>query len=74
MFSCVYLFIAIAKVCRREQLSCLFESAEETEQIHEALEINKPTKCQVWPMNKKSHILIQDSYFVVGNKFDKESS
>ena len=74
VFSCVYLFITIAKVCRREQLSCLFQSVEETEKIHEALEIKRPTKCQIWALNKKSCILMQDSYFVVGNKFNKEKS
>ena len=47
LFCCLYLFIAFAKVCRREQLSCLFQSAEETVQVYQALELKKPTKCQV---------------------------
>merc|ERR1712176_1030980 len=25
LFSCFYLFVAIAKICRREQVSCLFQ-------------------------------------------------
>ena len=72
MFSCFYLFVAIAKVCQREQLSCLFQSVKESEQIHQALEIKKSTKCKIWHMCKKSHILMQDSNFVVEEHFNKE--
>ena len=73
MFSCFYLFVAIVKVCRREQLSCLFQSAEESEQVHEVLEIKRQTNCQIQRLNKKSYVLMQESYFVVENKFDKEN-
>ena len=72
MFSCFYLFVAIAKVCQREQLSCLFQSVKESEQIHQALEIKRSTVCQIWRMKKKSQILMQDSYFVVDEQFNKE--
>ena len=72
LFICLYLFVAIAKVCRGQQLSCLFVSVEESEQIHQTLEIKKTTNCQVWRLNKKSLISMQDSYFIVGNKLDKE--
>ena len=72
MFICLYLFVAFAKLCRREQLSCLFQSTEESGQIHQALEIQKPTHCQIWRLSEKSLISIQDSNFVVGNKFVKE--
>ena len=66
------MFVAIAKVCRREQVSCLFQSAEEPERIHQALEIKRPTGCHIWRLNEKSHISIQDSYFVAKKEFDKE--
>ena len=72
LFCCLYLFIAIAKVCRREQLSCLFQSAEETVQVYQALELKKPTKCQVKRLSKNLQIYMQDSHFVVADKFDKE--
>ena len=72
MFSCFYLFVAIAKVCQREQLSCLFQSVKKSEQIHQALEIKRSTVCQIWRMKKMSQILMQDSYFVVDEQFNKE--
>ena len=58
------MFIAIAKVCRREQVSCLFESTEESDQTRQALETKIPTICLIWRLNEKSHISIQDTYFV----------
>ena len=72
MFSCFYLFVAMAKICQRKQLSCLFQSAGESEQIHQALEIKRSMNCQIWRMNKKSHISMQDSYFVTNEQFNKE--
>ena len=72
MLSCFYVFVAVVKVCRREQLSCLFQSVEESGQINEALEMKTPTKCQIWQSSEMSYITMQDSYFVVGNDFDKE--
>ena len=72
LFICLYLFVAFVKICRGEKLSCLFVSAEESGENHQALEIKKPTTCQVRGLNEKSHVLIQDSYFVMGNKFNKE--
>ena len=33
------MFVAMAKICQRKQLSYLFQSAGESEQIHQALEI-----------------------------------
>ena len=73
IFSCFYIFVAIAKICRREQLSCLFQSVKEPEQIHQALEIKRSTKCQIWRMNRKSYISMQDSYFLVDEEFNKET-
>ena len=72
MFICVYSFVAVAKITRGEQLSCLFVSEEESGEIHQAIELKRPTNCQIWRLNEKSLISIQDSYFVVKNKFDKE--
>ena len=72
LFSCFYLFVAFAKVCRQEQVSCLFERAEETTQIHQALEIKTPTSCQVWRLSKNSLISMQDSYFVTKKELNKE--
>ena len=66
------MFVAIAKVCQRKQLSCLFQSVIESEQIHQAIETKRSKKCQIWGMNKKLHILIEDSYFVVDDQFNKE--
>ena len=62
----------MAKVCRGEQVSCLFESTEGSGRIREALQIKRPTSCQIWQLNQKSLVSIQDSNFVVGNKFVKE--
>ena len=53
-------------------MSCLFQSAEEPDRSHQALEIKIPTSCHVWRLNEKSHISIQDSYFVVEKEFVKE--
>ena len=55
-----------------EQLSCLFESVEESKRIHQALEVKRATTCQIWRLNQKSHISLQDSYFVVRDEFEKE--
>ena len=72
IFSCFYLFVAVAKICQREQLSCLFQSVKESEQTHQALEIKRSTKCQIMQISKKSLIIIQDSYFVVDEQLNKE--
>ena len=57
----------------REQLSCLFENAgNESEQIHQALQIKRSTPCHIWRLNRKSHISMQDSYLVVEDEFAKE--
>ena len=72
LFICLYFFIAIAKICQGKQLSCLFLSVDKSEHTHQALEVKKPTNCQIWRFNEKSLISIQDSYFIVGNKFAKE--
>ena len=72
MFICVYSFVAVAKITRGEQLSCLFVSEEESGEIHQAIELKRPTNCQIWRLNKKSHVSIQNSNFVVGSGFDKE--
>ena len=73
LFSCIYFFIAIGKVCQREQLSCLFQSPEESDPVDQALmKLNSQISCQIWRLSNKSHISMQDSYFVIGNKFDKE--
>ena len=66
------MFVAIAKFCQREQLSCLFQSAEESDEIHQALEIKRPTSCKIRQLNGKSQVSIQDSIFVVGKIFDQE--
>ena len=65
------MFVAIAKFCRQEQLSCLFQDTEESNQIHQALETKRSTSCQIRLLNEKSHVLFQDSYFMVGKAFDK---
>ena len=65
------MFVAIAKFCQQQQLSCLFQSVVESEQIHQAIETKRSTKCQIWRMNKKSHISLQDSLFVVAEQFNK---
>ena len=72
ILSCFYVFVAIAKICQREHLSCLFQSVKESEGIHQALEIKRSTKCQMWRISEKSLISFQDSYFVVDEQFDKE--
>ena len=72
MFVCIYLFVAIAKVSRGDQLSCLFQSVEESGQIQQALEIQKQTNCQIRRLNRKSHVSIQDTIFVMENNFEKE--
>ena len=69
---CIYLFVAIAKVSRGDQLSCLFQSVEESGQIQQALEIQKQTNCQIRRLNRKSHVSIQDTIFVMENNFEKE--
>ena len=69
---CLYLFVAIAKVFRAEQLSSLFHTAEESGQIYQALELKRQTNCKIWQLNKKSLLLIQDSHLVAGNKLGKE--
>ena len=48
------------------------ESAEESKEIHQALEIKRPTSCQVRQLNGKSQVSIQDSIFVVEKLFDQE--
>ena len=72
LFVCIYSFVAIAKVSRGDQLSCLFQSAEESGQIHQALEVKITTNCHISRLNRKSHFSIQDSNFVMRNKFEKE--
>ena len=53
-------------------MSCLFQSVEESVQIHQMLEVNRSTNCQSWQLNKKSHVSIQNSYFVVGKSYNEE--
>ena len=72
LFICIYSFVALAKISRGDQLSCLFLSAEESGQIHQSLEVKKATNCQIWQLNRKSHVSIQDSNFVIGKNFGKE--
>ena len=72
LFVCIYSFVAIAKVSRGDQLSCLFQSVEESGQIHQALEVKITTNCHISRLNRKSHFSIQDSNFVIRNKFEKE--
>ena len=69
---CIYSFVAIAKISRGDQLSCLFQSEEESGQIHQALEVKITTNCHISRLNRKSHFSIQDSNFVIRNKFEKE--
>ena len=72
LFSCVFLFVAIAKMCRREEISCLFQSADESNGTHQVLELKESQGCKVWQLNEKSHVSIQDSSFVAKKYFDKE--
>ena len=50
----------------------MFFSVEESGQVHQALETKRSTNCQIWWLNEKSLVSIQDSHFVVSNKFQKE--
>ena len=45
---------------------------EESEQLHQALEVKITTNCHISRLNRKSHFSIQDSNFVMRNKFEKE--
>ena len=72
ILSSFYFFIAVAKFGRGEPLSCLFESIEDSSQTHQALELKRSTSCQIWQLNEKSHVSMQDSYFVVKEELNKE--
>ena len=72
LFVCIYSFVAIAKVSRGDQLSCLFLSAEEHGQVNQALEMKKTTNCQIRRLNRKTYVSFRDSNFVVRNNFEKE--
>ena len=72
LFVCIYSFVAIAKVSRGDQLSVLFQSAEDSGQIHQALEVKITKSCRISRLKRKSHISIQDSNFIMKNKFEKE--
>ena len=50
----------------------MFQNTESCDQIHQALDFKKTTSCEIWRMNKKSHISMHDSYFVVDEQFNQE--
>ena len=62
----------MAKICRREQLSCLFQTVEEQTGAYQALELERTKGSQIWQLNGRSHVVMQDSSFVVREKFKKE--
>ena len=59
-------------MCRREEISCLFQSAEELNGTHQVLELKESQGCRIWQLNKKSHVSIQDISFVAKKEFNKE--
>ena len=69
---CLYLFVAIAKVCRQEQLSNLFQTTEVSSRFHQALDLKQSKGSRVWQLNKKSQVLMQDSSFILKKKIKKE--
>ena len=61
--------MAVAKICKLEQLSCLFQTVEGQTGTYEALELKRTKDSKIWQLNERSHVLIQDSSFVVRKKF-----
>ena len=73
LFSCLFLFVTIAKMCRREEISCFFQSDEEAIESDQVLEVKGDSKgCKIWRLNKKSHVMIQNSSFIIGSELNKE--
>ena len=73
LLNCIYLFVMTAKICRREQISCLFQSTTELTPGYKALELKNSTRCKIWQFKNKVQIAVQDSNFIIKNFFRKES-
>ena len=66
---CLYSFVAVAKICKLEQLSCLFQTVENQNETYEAIELKRTKDSKIWQLNERSHVLMQDSSFVVRKNF-----
>ena len=62
----------IAKVCRQENLSNLFQSTQMSNTTHQALELKSSENCKLWQLNEKMIVLVKDSTFTVHAKSKKE--
>ena len=69
---CLYLFVVVAKICRREQLSCLFQTVENQTGTYQALEMKRTKDSKIWQLNERLHVLVQDSSFIVRKKFKEQ--
>lgn len=65
MVNIFYLFVVVAKILRKKQISCLFESEHVPIARFEALESRKSVGCQILPLNNGLRFLFQDSEVVV---------
>ena len=66
------MFVIIAKICRQEKLTLLFQTVEAPNVAYKALELKRTKGSKVWQLNEKSHVLIQDSSFVVRKEVKKD--
>ena len=64
--------MAFAKICRQEQLSCLFQTVEASTKDYQALDLVQTRGSEVWQLNEKSHVSMQDSSFVEQGEFKKD--
>ena len=69
---CLYLFVAVAKICRQEQLACLFQTIENQTGTYQALEMKRTKDSKIWQLNERLHVLVQDSSFIVREKFKEQ--
>ena len=69
---CLYSFVAVAKICKLEQLSCLFQTVEGQTGTYEALELKRTKDSKIWQLNERLHVLVQDSSFIVRKKFKEQ--
>ena len=65
MVNIFYLFVVVAKILRKKQISCLFESEHVPIARFEALESRKSVGCQILPLNNGLRFLFQDAEVVV---------
>ena len=62
----------IAKVCRQENLSNLFQSTQISKISHQALELKNSENCKLWQLNEKLIVLVKNSSLMVHAKSKKE--